>query len=131
MTCDVGTFLPFHHSFFGVDDATFLSSSNQDHSLRLSISIICVKTNMTRLSILSRYIPAAVFLVCVFPSLVDRVDSYSPVSLCHHGNARFRTIIPQQLSRPSFNLYSTATEESELKLDSNGIYDLESKEDHL
>lgn len=84
---------------------------------------------------LSRYLSSVALSLSLFLTLVNRSDSYSPVvSLRQVGNGRFRPIIisqRQHSSSPSVNLYSTATEEVELKLDSNGIYDLESKEEHL
>jgi hypothetical protein len=80
--------------------------------------------------LLSGYFAALAVFSSVLSDRLDLVDSFSSsyVSVRQSG-ARPLLQLPAQ--RRTVRLHSAATEEVELKVDANGIYDLESKEDHL
>jgi hypothetical protein len=90
---------------------------------------------MIRLTIsLSGYFTAFALIFSVLSDRLDLVDSFSSslVSVRQSGTV----VGPRPLLQPSeqrqkVRVHSTATEEVELKVDANGIYDLESKEEHL
>jgi hypothetical protein len=74
----------------------------------------------------------ALFLL-VLNTQLDLVVSFSSssVSFRKSGTVGSQPLLLQQTQLQTRRLHSTATEEVELKVDANGIYDLESKEEHL